>query len=113
MNKTFIICCTEQTAEELRERGIESTEGLVVINDDDDLAKQIIRTPGPCVVFLEDIHTEAKVGDSKHIASIVERIMKIKTSASILMLDNIKKVFNPNLFKGCVSIDGLLTIISK
>ncbi|MEI6426404.1 MAG: hypothetical protein WCO66_03560 [Candidatus Absconditabacteria bacterium] len=113
MNKTFLVCCSEKTAEELRAKGIESKDGLIVVNNHEDLAKQIKKTCGSCSVFLEDIYKDAKVGDPEHITEIAQRIIKMKTSASIIILQEDTKPFHPNLFKGSLSQEGLRMVIKN
>lgn len=113
MNKTFLICCTEETAEELREKGIQTGDGLIIVSNHDDLARQIKKNCGSCSVFLEDIYKDAKVGDPEHITEIAQRIIKMKTSASIIILQEDTKPFHPTLFKGSLSQEGLRMVIKN
>ena len=113
MNKTFLICCTEKTAEELREKGIQSRDGLIVVNNHEDLVKQIKKNCDTCSIILEDIHKNAKIGEPEHITEIAQRIIKMKTSASIIVLQEDTKPFNPNLFKGILSQEGLRMVVKN
>lgn len=112
MNKTCLICCTEETAEKLREKGIQPKDGLIIVNNHEDLAKQIKKTCFECNVFLEDIHKDAKIGEPEHIAQIAQRIIKLRASVCIIILQEDKKPFHPNLFKGCLSQKDIVELIN-
>lgn len=112
MNKTFLICCTEKTAEELREKGISFDNGLTVVNNHEDLVKQI-KLRCDTSIILEDIHKDAKIGEEEHITEIAQRIIKLRSSASIIILQEEYRPFHPNLFKGSLSQEGLRTMIKN
>ncbi len=113
MNKNCLICCTKETAEELRKKGIQAGDGLIVVNNHEDLVKQIKKNCDTCSVILEDINKDAKIGEPEHITEIAQRIIKLRSSASIIILQEEHKPFHPTLFKGSLSQEGLRMVIKN